>query len=120
MAEKILIVGHSPGKIVKSKSPTRNRVKHWLNSAGIEEYDWTNLVHYNVPGLKMSDVTLDPKWVMGYDRVIALGRSAEQWLSRQEIKHLAVPHPSGLNRAWNDPSVEPEVMDNIKKYLKKS
>lgn len=117
MAAKILIVGHSPGKLEEGKSPTRNRVREWLNSVGIDSYDWTNLVHYHTPSLKMSDVTLKPSYVRQYDRVVALGRVAEQWLTGQEIEHLAIPHPSGLNRVWNDPATEPRVVEKIKKYL---
>lgn len=116
--EEILIVGHSPGKVEAGKSPTRKRVAGWLKETGVESWDWTNLVHYNAPSLKMSDVTLKQSYVKRYSKVIALGRIAEDWLESQGIEHLAVPHPSGLNRIWNDPDVEPMVVEKIKKYVK--
>lgn len=117
MEKSILIVGHSPGKVVEGKSMTRNRVKGWLNSIGIDSYDWTNLVHYHTPSLNQSDVTLKPSFVQGYDRVIALGRDAANWLRNNNLEHLEVPHPSGLNRIWNDARVEPRVVNQIKEYI---
>lgn len=117
--QQLLIVGHSPGKVEQAKSPTRNRVRRWLHLAGIQHYDWSNLVHYHTTGLKMSEVTLEPSFVRQYAAVIALGRSAAEWLGRQGIPHLAVPHPSGLNRAWNDPAREPHTIQQIKEYLEK-
>jgi uracil-DNA glycosylase len=118
MHARILIVGHSPGRVVEGKSITSNRVKTWMNSIGIESYEWTNLVHYHTPSLKMSEVTLKPTLVRQYDHVIALGRDAAKWLRNNGLQHLEVPHPSGLNRIWNNPGMEREVVCKIKEYLR--
>ena len=115
---KVVIIGHSPGKVSPDKSITRLRVQKWLNRANVYEYDWFNLVNYHAPDLNLGDVTLQKKEVEDYDAVIALGNMAGTWLGRSDIPHLKVPHPSGLNRVWNDPDMEETVMQNIVKYLK--
>ena len=111
---RVVIVGHSPGKVAESKSITRIRVKRWLEEV---KYDWHNLVEYHAPSLKMKDVELDPTIILKYDKVIALGNQPSEWLTRNCINHLKVPHPSGLNRIWNDPLAESRTISQIKKYL---
>ena len=115
----LTIVGHSPGKAGSpEKSKTIQRVKRWLNQHGIYEYGWYNLVDYHAPKLKLREATLEAKTVNQYDMVIALGNLASQWLTKQKIEHLKVPHPSGLNRQWNNPETEAITINNIKNYLK--
>lgn len=111
---RVVIIGHSPGKVAESKSITRKRVKRWL---GETQYEWYNLVDYHTTFLKMKDVELDPKLIITYDKVIALGNMPSDWLTRNQIPHLKVPHPSGLNRAWNDPNTEPLTINRITSYL---
>lgn len=111
---KVVIIGHSPGKVVESKSITRIRVKRWLVET---QYDWYNLVDYHTVSLKMKEVTLKPEQLIGYDKVIALGNQPSDWLTRNGVNHLKVPHPSGLNRVWNDPMTEPLVINQVKEYL---
>lgn len=111
---KVVIVGHSPGKIIESKSITRLRVKKWLSDT---QYDWYNLVEYHAPALKMKEIQLSPAIICKYDKVIALGNMASEWLSKNQIIHIKVPHPSGLNRAWNDPKTELITIDRITEYL---
>lgn len=116
---KVLIVGHSPGKVKPEKSITRKRVIDWLKRAGIIKFSWHNLVDYHAPKLNLKQVTLDPQVVNGFDRVISLGVLAHTWLSRQSIEHYPAPHPSGLNRQWNDPATEPRVINEIQQYLQR-
>ena len=117
---KILVLGQSPGFAGSPEvSKTIQRVKGWMIQCGIQEqeYDWRNCV--DVPGakVKMKDVALNRFEVANYEKVICLGISASKWCERLKIKHIKVPHPSGLNRQWNDPSVEPNVINNINSYL---
>jgi uracil-DNA glycosylase len=111
---RVVIVGHSPGKVSESKSITRIKVKRWL---GETQYDWYNLVDYHTASLKMKDVELDPKLIMTYDKIIALGNQSSEWLTRNGVNHLKVPHPSGLNRVWNDPDAESQTVNLINDYL---
>lgn len=111
---RVVIIGHSPGKVPESKSITRIRVKKWL---GETPYDWHNLVEYHAPNLKMKEVQLSAESIREYDKVIALGNMPSEWLTRNQIHHIKVPHPSGLNRAWNDPTTEPLTITRIATYL---
>lgn len=114
----LTIIGHSPGKAGSpDKSKTIQRVKRWLNQHAFYEYDWYNLVDYHAPKLKLGEVTLEPQKIQQYNKVIALGNLASQWLTKQSIEHLKVPHPSGLNRQWNNPETETITINNIKHYL---
>lgn len=114
---KVLIVGHSPGKVKPEKSITRKRVFSWLQQVGVMEFTWHNLVAHHAPKLNLKQVTLDPQLVRQFDKVISLGVLASSWLNRQGISHYPAPHPSGLNRQWNDPATEPRVIQQLKNYI---
>ena len=114
----LTIVGHSPGRAGSpEKSKTIQRVKRWLNQHELYEYDWYNLVDYHAPKLKLKEATLESKIIEPYNKVIALGNLASQWLTKNNINHLKVPHPSGLNRQWNNPETENITINKIKQYL---
>lgn len=115
--KNLIIIGHSPGPGIVSnrKTSTLNRVRSWINKE--YTYEWKNLVDYHAPTLKMSDVNLDENYVKTFDYVIALGNMASNWLNKMNINHLKVPHPSGLNRMWNNPQTEIDTIESIKKYL---
>lgn len=114
----LTIVGHSPGRAGSpEKSKTIQRVKRWLNQHELYEYDWYNLVDYHAPKLKLKEATLESQIIEPYNKVIALGNLASQWLTKNNINHLKVPHPSGLNRQWNNPETENITINKIKQYL---
>ena len=102
----IIIVGLAPGssRFDEDTSPTRKRVRKWLGAAN---YDWTN---------KSDD---DIELIKKYEKIIALGNVASDWLKKNNIEHLKIPHPSGLNRFWNEAGSESWAINNIRKYLQK-
>jgi len=71
----ILFMGIAPGNHPPDKSPTLRRIKYWMDSVGVEEYDWTNLVDYKAPKLKLSEVNVEEvaNKIKGYSHIIALG-----------------------------------------------
>lgn len=103
---KIIIVGLAPGssRFNEDTSPTRKRVRKWLGNAN---YDWTN---------KSDD---DIEHIKKYEKIIALGNVASEWLKKNEVDHLKIPHPSGLNRFWNESGSESWAINNIRSYLQK-
>lgn len=117
----ILFVGIAPGNHPPEKSPTLKRIKYWMNSVGIDNYSWTNLVDYKAPKLKLSEVNQKEfaEKIKGYSHLIALGNLPSTYLKKNHIPHLKVPHPSGLNRIWNDKSVEPDVIERIRGFTNK-
>jgi uracil-DNA glycosylase len=50
------------------------------------------------------------------DRLVALGKSASGILTKLGLKHLEMPHPSGLNRKLNDRSYCDEKIAALKLY----
>lgn len=115
---RVVIVGHSPGKVSAEKSITLRRVKNWLNANEVYVYGWYNLVDYHAPSLKLREATLNPDAIKEFNVVLSLGNLASEWLRRNNIEHLRLPHPSGLNRYWNNPEAESNVIKLIEKYLK--
>ena len=99
--DSLIIVGEAPGKVHQSKSVTWNRVANWINIP----YDWCNVTDDNIDEIKK------------YDKVVALGNVASNWLNKYKVDHLKIPHPSRLNRQWNDPQTEINVVNNLNNYL---
>ena len=120
---QILILGISPGFAVDPpSSKTGQRVRRWFEACGIseEEYDWRNLVDEAGAVPRMGDIMLNRYEVANYETVICLGNQPSRWCESLRIPHLKVPHPSGINRKWNDPNTEPTVMRQIADYVQET
>lgn len=116
----ILVLGISPGFAgSREKSKSVQRVRGWMSACGIaeEQYDWRNLVDEPGKNPKMSEIELHKHEVTDYGKVICLGNKPEQWCKSLNIQHIKVPHPSGLNRKWNNPGLEVITINDISKYL---
>jgi uracil-DNA glycosylase len=117
---RILVLGQSPGFAgSREASKTIQRVKRWMESLGYneEEYDWRNCSEEAGAKPKLKEIQLERWSVANYEKVICLGLISSKWCQSQKIEHLQVPHPSGLNRKWNDPKMEPSVVAQIANYL---
>lgn len=115
---KTIVIGHSPNPNKTAEtSPTLGKLRKWMTNAGVYEYDFVNLVDEFVPNLTLKKVTLNPGSLKKYKCRITLGNLADTYLTRNKVKHFKAPHPSGLNRQFNDKTFEPKVMNNIKEYL---
>lgn len=118
---EILILGISPGFAVDPpSSKTGQRVRMWFEACNIseDEYDWRNCVDEPGANPKQSDIMLNRYEVANYKKVVCLGNTPSRWCENLKIDHIKVPHPSGINRKWNDPETEPRVMLEIKQYIK--
>tara|TARA_B100000029_G_C16728038_1_gene649600 strand:+ start:83 stop:439 length:357 start_codon:yes stop_codon:yes gene_type:complete len=113
----ILVLGHSPGpmKCSSKVKTTKHRVSDWLKDY---DYDFHNLSPVHAPVLRLSEVKDEHVLpAIKHDKIIALGNLASQYLTRKNIDHLKVPHPSMKNRVWNDSSLEPKVIKQIREYI---
>jgi hypothetical protein len=131
--DKVIYVGTAPGNHPPDKSPTIKRITKWSDQAGLKEWTWTNLIDFKSSKLKLKkekviafpdylpkefgpvEVDFDIKRIEGY-KVIALGNLVAKYFEIKNIEHLKVPHPSGLNRMWNDPELEPKVIEEIRGF----
>lgn len=117
---RILVLGISPGKAgSRAASRSVQRVNRWLAECGIssDEYDWQNCSDQPGAQPKQSEIDKPRFEVALYEKVICLGNIPASWCKSLNITHAKVPHPSGLNRKWNDPLYEPATIEQIRNYL---
>lgn len=119
---KVLVVGLAPGsdKIKhKAKSPSLKRLDVWLGACDVYLYSFVNL---RTPGLRFAsgtdiDETLLQECITGYNKIIALGNEVSQYFTKRGVGHFPAPHPSPLNRKFNDKLFEPSVINSLQSYL---
>ena len=121
--DKVLVIGHSPGKTpiykMKNGSPTLNRLNRWLDACEVDIYSFTNLCAHHKEFLKMTDIDgiFIQKITKNYNKIITLGGFVSQYVTKIGVPHFAAPHPSPRNRKFNDKSYEPKVIKQLKEYL---
>lgn len=54
------------------------------------------------------------------DKIVALGKTAHEALDMLQIAHLAMPHPSGLNRQLNDPIFKEQKIKELATFVASS
>ena len=121
--DKVLVIGHSPGKTPinkrKNGSPTLNRLNRWLDACEVDIYSFTNLCAHHKEFLKNADIDgiIIQKITKNYNKIITLGGFVSKYITKMGINHYAAPHPSPRNRKFNDKSYEPMIIDEIKEYI---
>jgi hypothetical protein len=109
----LLFVGISPAKTPRlSSSSSFARLKRWCLEAGIESWDFHNLIPH-VPGSEDPRDILEAELlerVRGKEMVVALGTFVHAQLRRRGIDSIRIDHPSPRNRNFNDPSHEGKVV----------
>lgn len=114
----LLIVGINPSAKERRKLSTRDRLDTWMEAIGVGEYDFKNVI--DEPGeYHINKVDSDRVVSFCKDRykIIALGNFVSGVLTKLNIEHHKLPHPSPLNRKLNDKSYERECIEKCKVYL---
>ena len=52
-----------------------------------------------------------------YNIILALGNDVKHILTKMGIEHYSLPHPSPLNRKFNDKKFEISVINGLQSYL---
>jgi len=117
---KILVLGHSPSSKEydpKKGNPTINRLNKWLSD--VEVYSYSNICMYHVDSIKKKDINESyiRDITKGYNKIIGLGNEVKRILTKMDIKHFALPHPSPLNRKLNCKVYELKIINKLKAYL---
>ena len=116
-SKKILIIGQNPGRYRKStKTCTLYKLQEWMNECNVRYYSFTNVSIYQ--GSTKANLERINKECKGYDKVVALGKVASSTLNKLDIRHLPMPHPSGLNRQWNNPEFKKLSLQCLENYIK--
>jgi len=120
----VIVVGQSPSRTnTPSSNGTYAIVQAWMTSACVYSWSFTNVIEEE-GGDRIKQVDFDAlrervkPWIG--KRVIALGNLASEALTRLNIDHLQVLHPSGLNRQLNNFDNRLEQIRKIHNYCKKA
>jgi hypothetical protein len=115
---RVLVVGINPSTAKKGWSTTWKRLPRWADHLGIGVFSFTNCL-YEQGSYSIRDVDYDSliECTRGHERVIALGGFVSKVLSKINVQHFTLPHPSGLNRKLNDKSYELEQLESCRKYI---
>lgn len=126
---KVLFVGQNPSKenldlnvpFVGTKS--HKVLNRWAFIIGAHSYNMINCSNeiYFKPNKKNIHSTAEYftvlKFYLKYDKIIALGNIAAKVLTKANIEHFKLPHPSGLNRKLNDKKWLRKQLKEAKKYV---
>lgn len=132
---RICIVGSNPSTASPDNTPfhkgtkSRKTIDSWFENADFNYMlQFKNIVNYkkvdnkpitkseinnNLTSIKsrftvLSDVGL----------IIAVGKDAQLALDKADIYHFKMPHPSGLNRFWNDKTAAETKIKNMLEWIK--
>ena len=114
---KVLIVGINPSGN-SGKSKTLARLYKWMEDIKVKHFSFTNTIH--TPGVyKNKDIDYNylNNCCKGYEKVVALGNFASTALTRINIPHYTLPHPSPLNRKLNDKVFEANQLKSVAEYI---
>lgn len=111
----IVFVGSNPSVASGSNRPFDDDTKSyktlwsWINASGIVDvvhyYNVSNQTTENNRPLNAQEirdcVPELQKSLQGFTKIVALGKTAHRALEMAGIDHLAIDHPSGMNRKLN-------------------
>jgi hypothetical protein len=104
----------------KLKNSALNRLSTWYDALGIDHVSFSNLtndVDWDFD-LKKIDHDYVLSLLQGYDKVIALGGIVSRFLTKYNVSHMQMPHPSYRNRALNSREYELEQLEKCRAYLR--
>ena len=111
---KVLVLGSNPasGKRPQRKNTTLTKVAKWMRAAGVEHYDFANVIPHHVEKEHERDV--DGVRVMQlcyqHPKIVTLGTFAHGIVKKLGFEHYQLPHPSPRNRKFNVKGFEEEML----------
>lgn len=119
--KNVIFLGLNPAKPKKKlKNSALNRLSQWYDSLGIDHVSFSNLTNDTEWDFDLKKIDHDYvlSLLQGYDRVIALGGVVSKFLTKYNVSHLQMPHPSYRNRALNSREYELEQLEKCRAYLR--
>lgn len=120
LSEDIIILGQCPStKTTPSVNGTFARLRKWLLTVGIREWDFHNVIPNKINSYDIKDVDVDAlyKAVEGKGVVIALGGFVQRVCNKYGIDNYKIDHPSPRNRNLNSMEYEANMLHELKEYL---
>jgi hypothetical protein len=103
--------------------PSRKNINPNIPFVGTTSYkkllDWIYRMNIDITKVVLKNTTCDNVyWVCRYpgNKVIALGRSAEKYCKKNDIKCFYLPHPSGANLKANPGRDLDRMLKECEKY----
>ena len=119
---KVLVIGQNPsGKptLNGKQNATFRKLEGWMSYIGVHHFSFVNT--FDEPGAqpKLHKVDYERLCTLcqEYDIIVTLGAFVSNVLSRINVKHFGLPHPSPLNRLLNDKTFEKTMIDQCKEYI---
>ena len=120
--DKILIVGMCPSDkptLGYKKNATFRNLESWMDRLNIRHFSFINTFSFpGKPQLANVDFNSLHEACKSYPRVLALGNFVSKALSKIEVRHYVLPHPSPLNRNLNHKWWVELMLEDCKDYLK--
>jgi hypothetical protein len=118
LENKPLFVGINPTKAQYRKGCAFFRLMEWIELMDLGIVAFTNISH----DPHWNKRAVDPHFLLAsvreHTKVIALGGLVSDTLSKLNIEHYTLPHPSPLNRQINNPDFIRKKLEESRNYLK--
>tara|TARA_B100001564_G_C20332618_1_gene530810 strand:+ start:173 stop:538 length:366 start_codon:yes stop_codon:yes gene_type:complete len=116
----ILIVGQNPPSKKAATNPkgtaTERKLSYWLNTLEIDDYRFINCSKDRGKTFKIDYDNLIKE--TRAQTVVALGSVASKALTKINVEHFKMPHPSPMNRQLNDKEYERQKLMELYLWLK--
>jgi len=120
LSEDIIVLGQCPStKVTPTANGTFRRLKKWMMTVGIRDWDFHNVIPHKINSYDIKDVDVDAlhKAVEGKGIVISLGGFVQKVCNKYGIDNYKIDHPSPRNRNLNSMEYEANMLHKLKEYL---
>lgn len=120
LSEDIIVLGQCPStKVTPTANGTFHRLKKWMTTVGIRDWDFHNVIPHKINSYDIKDVDVDAlyKAVEGKGIVISLGGFVQKVCNKHGIDNYKIDHPSPRNRNLNSMEYEANMLHKLKEYL---
>ena len=116
--KNVIVIGLNPTKLaIPRKGGAWRRFQEWLDYLDIDKVSFTNISPDPHWDKKHMDKAFLKDSLGGHTKVIAWGPSVSKYLTKMDVGHFVLPHPSPLNRQINDHKFIQQKLDECKEYL---
>ena len=105
--------------------PSKKNIDKNVAFVGTRSYktllDWIYRMNLNINKICLFNhkgfINTRLKHINEHDAIVALGNVASEALSKENVPHIKIPHPSGLNRVLNDKKTVDRFLRHCKDYI---
>ena len=119
--KKVLVVGMNPStkQTLKGRpNATFKKLEAWMTDCEVKYFSFVNTFDDSSNAtVNKVDYQRLCQLAQDYDKIVALGGFVSSALSKINISHFKLPHPSPRNRLLNDKSHEQSIVNQCKEYI---